>query len=213
MAFFSRPCCPCDHGQTQAHRHAPIATMSADQQQHGHSHRQHGSRLGGAGGSRRRCKCGAPGLCRRSPRRGRSPVGWGLDTPGARTQVAPSTAAARAVAAHAARECEVVRRRTQLPQQQKNGTRTRVQRRQHPRRRQQHELLWRLQQRGRLMHLPPPMMIWSLSATTTRTATEGTAPRRARRTRASRAPRRAHSRARAVARAAATGHRRKSLLR
>ena len=37
--------------------------------------------------------CNAPEPSRRSPRPGRSPVGRGLDTPGARTQDAPSTAA------------------------------------------------------------------------------------------------------------------------
>ena len=39
MAFFSRPCCPCEHEQTQAHRHVRTDRMSRvrqQQQQHGH---------------------------------------------------------------------------------------------------------------------------------------------------------------------------------
>ena len=59
-------------------------------------------------GSRQRCSAPAPS--RRSSRRGRSPVGWGLDTPGARTQVAPSMAgraATRVAAAHSDQGCEV----------------------------------------------------------------------------------------------------------
>ena len=39
MAFFSRPCCPCEHVQMQAHRHVHTDRMSRvrqQQQQHGH---------------------------------------------------------------------------------------------------------------------------------------------------------------------------------
>ena len=113
---------------------------------------RHGNRGSEVRGSRRWCNAPAP--CRRSPRRGRSPVEWGLDTPGARTQVAPSTASFRA-AAPAGRECEVMMRRPQQPRLQENGTRMRGQQGQHTRSRQQHELPRRLQQRGRLVHLPP----------------------------------------------------------
>ena len=131
---------------------------------------RHGNRGSEVRGSRRWCNAPAP--CRRSPRRGRSPVEWGLDTPGARTQVAPSTAASQAAAAPAGRECEVVRRRPQQPRLQKNGTRMRGQQGQHTRSRQQRELPRRLQQRGRLVHLPRTMVL-SRTTTVTRAGTEG----------------------------------------
>ena len=94
MAFFSRPCFPCAHEQMQTQARArrphevPCGSAAATARARAATAADVAVR-----GSRRRCKCGAPGRCRRSPRRGRSPVGWGLDTPGARTQVAPSTAA------------------------------------------------------------------------------------------------------------------------
>ena len=39
MAFFSRPCCPCEHERMRAHRHVHTDHMSRvrqQQQQHGH---------------------------------------------------------------------------------------------------------------------------------------------------------------------------------
>ena len=44
MAFFSRPCCPCEHEQMQAHRHVHTDRMSlcvSAAQQHGHGQPRH----------------------------------------------------------------------------------------------------------------------------------------------------------------------------